>query len=266
MTNLPGVPGTWELSIRRSKMQKRSLLICGLALMGLLALFTSLSGPANMQDLPAGPRPTPTAAALPPDYKPSSPAGPDALPDLIVDSLLLSNPNPSVTQEVTIYVTIKNVGNQDVEPGNNFFLDFYVNPPTDDLRGLRGDVYWPVQGYRMKVGQSATYTVSMSFPDTMAYNLWAQVDTPEYPCCPIGNVVESNEDNNIVGPEYVQVRTHYAWVQKDHTDFFRNMASTLDVVPVVGTVGNITNTPGLVIDGDSAPALGNFDETPPAEK
>jgi CARDB len=243
-------------------MQTRSLLLTGLALIGMVALFSSLSGPANMQDLPTGPRPTPPAAALPPDYVPSSPAEPDALPDLIVVSLLLSDPDPYVNKPVTIFVTIQNVGTQDVEPGNNFFVDFYVNPPTDDLRGLRGDVYWPVQGYRMKVGQTATFTTTMSFPDTMAYNLWAQVDTPEYPCCPIGNVLESDEDNNILGPEYAQVHTHYAWVQKDHTDFFSNMASTLDVVPVAGTVGIITNTPGLVINGDSALALGIFEEPP----
>ncbi len=250
-------------------MQTRSLLLCGLALIGMVALFSSLSGPAYMQDLSAGPRPTPTAAALPADYEPSPPAGPDALPDLVVTSLVLSDPDPYVNRRVTIFVTIKNIGNQDVTPGNNFYLDFYVNPPTDDLRGLRGDVYWPVQGYTMKIGQTATFTVNMTFSDTMAYNLWAQVDTPEYGPppynFPVGHVIESNEDNNILGPEYVQVRTHYTWVQKDHTDFFHNMASTLDVVPVVGTVGIITNTPGLVIDGDSALALGIFDEPPPAE-
>lgn len=245
-------------------MRIKRLLIFALTLTGawIFAASASSSGPSDSS--PTAPRPTPTAALLPPDYSPSSPASPEALPDLVVTSISLTPANPYVDQETKVYVTIKNIGAADVQPGNNFFLDFYVNPPTDDLRGLRGDYYWPVQGYAMKAGQSAVFQVTLVFTDSVAYNLWAQVDTPTPPTHPVGDVVEANEDNNILGPEYITVRTHYAWVQKDHVDFFRNMASTLDVVPVLGTVGIITNTPGLEINGDSALVLGIFDEPPQA--
>ncbi len=243
-------------------MQTKSPLIPGLALVGIWLLAVSAVGAGSLGSGPAGPRPTPTAAVLPSDYYPSAPAQPEALPDLVVTGIRLSPVSPYVDQEATAYVTIKNIGTVDVQPGNNFYLDFYVNPPTDDLRGLRGNYYWPVQGYTMKAGQSAVFQVNLVFTDSVSYNLWAQVDTPTPPQFPIGHVEEANEDNNILGPEYITVRTHYAWVQKDHVDFFRNMASTLDVVPVIGTVGIITNTPGLEISGDSALALGIFDEPP----
>ena len=245
-------------------MQTKRLLILALVLAGAWAFAASAAGSGPAESTPTGPRPTPTAALLPPDSAPSSPAQPEALPDLVVTGIALSPADPYVDQETKVFVTIKNIGTADVQPGNNFFLDLYINPPTDDLRGLRGDYYWPVQGYTMKAGQSAVFQVTLVFTDSVSYNLWAQVDTPTPPSHPVGDVVEANEDNNIRGPEYVTVRTHYAWVQKDHVDFFRNMASTLDVVPVLGTVGIITNAPGLEINGDSALVLGIFDEPPKA--
>jgi hypothetical protein len=100
------------------------------------------------------------------------------------------------------------------------------------------------------------------FDDTGTYNLWAQVDRAELPDYPLGFVIESREDNNVFGPEPVTVRTRFAWVEQDHVDFFSNMASTLDIVPVAGTVGIPIDTPGLEINGDSALALGIFDEPP----
>lgn len=244
-------------------MRIKSLWIPGLVLMLLCLLSVSVYGTIQRVGEPARVRPTPTAAALPPDYVASSPDDPEALPDLIVESIHLSPSRPYVNQTVQVVVTIKNVGLKDVDPTNNFFVDFYVNPPTDDLGGLRGDYDWPVQGYALKMGESVELPpVEWTFEDVASYNLWAQVDTPTPPDFPLGDVIESDEENNIRGPKPVAVRTHYAWVQKDHVDFFQNMASTLDVVPVLGTVGIITNTPGLEINGDSALALGIFDEPP----
>jgi hypothetical protein len=60
----------------------------------------------------------------------------------------------------------------------------------------------------------------------------------------------------------VDVRTRFSWVQQDHVDFFSNMASTLDIVPIEGTVGIPPESPGMEINGDSALALGIFDEPP----
>jgi hypothetical protein len=247
-------------------MRNRSLLTLALILIALLALGLVASGVALSQE-PSPVRATATPAALPEGYEVRAPADPEALPDLVVQSVRLFPPNPYVNQDALVQVTIKNVGTADVEATNNFFLDLYINPPTDNLSGIPGDYDWGVQGYLMGVGESATFEVVLEdvFTDTASYNLWAQVDTPFLPdeTFPLGHVTESNEDNNILGPKYVTVRTHYSWVEKDHVDFFSNMASTLDVVPRVGTVGIVTNTPGLELTGDSALVLGIFDEPPP---
>jgi len=100
------------------------------------------------------------------------------------------------------------------------------------------------------------------FADTASYALWAQVDRAELPAYPLGFVIESREDNNVLGPEVVTTRTRFSWVEQDHVDFFSNMASTLDIVPIEGTVGIPPEIPGMEINGDSALALGIFDEPP----
>ncbi|HFD40241.1 MAG TPA: hypothetical protein ENJ31_10415 [Anaerolineae bacterium] len=229
-----------------------ALLLSLLAVLGLCTPFG--------RDVWAGGRPTATPQALPPAES-ASPAAPDALPDLIVEQIRLSPPEPFVQQTAQALVVIKNVGTADVTPGNNFHLDLYINPPTDDLKGIPGDYYADVQGYQMKVGASVTFVFTLTdvFTDAASYNLWAQVDTPQLPDYPNGFVTEANEDNNILGPEYVTVRTHYAWVQKDHTQFFTNMASTLDVQPLAATACQI---PHLDYGGDSVLTLGLFDEPP----
>lgn len=237
-----------------------------ITIIGLLALFLVLVNAAFVESSSAQERPTPTPEVAPLGDLPSAPASPDALPDLIVQSIQLDPPDPFVGRDTTVYVTIKNIGAADVGMTNNFFLDLYINPPTDQLRGIPGDVYWGVQGYWMKAGATVilTQTLTDVFTDAVSYNLWAQIDTPDLPPPrPMGWVLESDEDNNIFGPRNVHGRTHFAWIQKDHVDFFQNMASTLDIVPAMGTVGIITNTPALELGGDSALVLGIFQEPPP---
>jgi hypothetical protein len=213
---------------------------------------------------PVSPRPTATAAVPPPGYTEASPRSPDALPDLIVTDIRVSPESPYVNGSATVYVTILNQGTADVELGNNFFLDLYINPTTDDLRGIPGDYWWDVQGHWLKVGLPVEFQTSVSgvFTDTASYDLWAQVDRAELPDYPLGFVTESREDNNVLGPEVVDVRTPFSWVEQDHVDFFSNMASTLDIVPIEGTVGIPPEIPGMEINGDSALALGIFDEPP----
>jgi hypothetical protein len=238
--------------------------LSALSFLAVLVLLLLFCGVAFTQGSGQGARPTPTPRALPAGEGGHAPASPDALPDLIVESITLSPTQPLVNDDVTVEVTIKNIGTADVEPGNNFFLDFYVNPPTDELRGIPGDTWWGVQGALMRVESSAVFTRTLTnvFTDTASYNLYAQVDTPDLPPPnPLGWVVEGNEDNNVLGPVYVSVSTELSWMQKDHVDFFSNMASTLDVVPRSGTAG-VPDPPGLGAEGDSALVLGVFDEPP----
>jgi hypothetical protein len=261
-------------------MRTWSLLAVGVILIG-LAVVVLLSLPPGVMagDLAAG-RPTPTPAALPPGYEASPSAGPEALPDLIVESISAVPASPYVNSRTQVRVIIKNQGTVDVAPTNNFFVDFYVNPPSTDLKGQRGDIdcgeilpgddvqacYWGVQGYSVKAGARHTLTTTWVFTDAVSYNLWAQVDTPtpsSTPAFPVGFVYESNEENNILGPTYVTARTRWAWVQKDHADFFKGMASTVEIVPAQSTVGLATAMdPEVSIRGDSALILGLFDEPP----
>ena len=239
--------------------------LVGLACLTILLAVAMIGGGGlGAAQSSVGPRPTPTAAVPPEGYTEASPRSPDALPDLIVTDIRVSPESPFVNGSATVYVTIKNQGGADVDLGNNFFLDLYINPTTNDLDGIPGDYWWDVQGYLMKAGATAEFQVSLSgiFDDTASYYLWAQVDRAELPDYPSGYVIESDDGNNVEGPETVRVRTRFAWAQQDHVDFFSNMASTLDIVPIEGTVGLPTDVPGLEINGDSALALGIFDEPP----
>lgn len=240
--------------------------LSALSLFALLALVLIFSGVAFTQGSGQGPRPTPTPWPLPEGEEARVPASPDALPDLIVESIEVFPAEPLVSEPVTVTVTIRNVGSAGVPLTNVFALDFYINPPTDELQDIPSDMYWWVQGAMMPVGASAVFEMVVTdvFTDTAAYNLWAQVDTPEEGL-PLGNVQESNELNNIEGPVYLRPRTEFSWVQKDHVDFFSNMASTLDVVPRSSTAGMMANMPEMTLEGDSALVLGIFDEPPSME-
>ena len=137
-------------------MRAKGLLISGVTLAGLAALFVLAFAAAVPQDALGMQRPTAVPQPPPPGYEPYSPAAPDAYPDLVVQKIQLDPPNPYVNQAVTVYVTIKNIGAADVEDDNNCFLDFYINPPTDGLRGMHDDHYWDVLGWQMRAGQSAS--------------------------------------------------------------------------------------------------------------
>jgi hypothetical protein len=242
---------------------KRALV--GLTCLTILAAVILIGGGSlGVAQTSQSPRPTATLEAPVPGSVETSPRSPEALPDLIVTDIRVSPASPYVNGSATVYVTIMNVGTADVQVGNNFFLDLYINPTTDDLRGIPGDYWWDVQGHWMKVGLPVEFQTSVSgvFTDTASYDLWAQVDRAELPDFPLGYVTESREDNNVLGPEVVDVRTRFSWVQQDHVDFFSNMASTLDIVPIEGTVGIPPEIPGMEINGDSALALGIFDEPP----
>ena len=239
----------------------------GLAFLTILTTVILIGGASlGAAQTSESPRPTPTAAIPPPGLGETAPRSPDALPDLIVTDIRVSPESPYVNGSATVYVTIMNVGSVDLAYDNNFTVDLYINPTTDDLWGLPGDFYEWVYGYQMKVGVpvEVAFSVSGMFPDTGSYAVWAQVDRAELtdPPFPRGNVYEEVDDNNVLGPEPVVVRTRWHWVQQDHVDFFSNMASTLDIVPIEGTVGIPPEIPGLEISGDSALALGIFDEPP----
>jgi hypothetical protein len=111
--------------------------------------------------------------------------------DLVVTAIEIVPANPTAGQTVTVRVTIRNQGTTSVTPGNNFYLDFYVNRNPAPV--LPGDIQWGIQGSWMTAGASRTLTDSYVF-NGGTHQLWAQVDTDNSVNeCP-------NEHNNILGP------------------------------------------------------------------
>ncbi|MCL4870447.1 MAG: right-handed parallel beta-helix repeat-containing protein [Anaerolineae bacterium] len=111
--------------------------------------------------------------------------------DLVVVGIEIVPANPTAGQTVTVRVTIRNQGTTNVTPGNNFYLDFYVNRSPAPV--LPGDIQWGIQGSWMTAGATRTLTDSYVFSGG-THQLWAQVDTD--------NTVNEcpNEHNNILGP------------------------------------------------------------------
>ena len=131
---------------------------------------------------PVFPTPTPT-----PTPRPG--------PDLVVVDLTIVPTNPDAGETAEIIVTVQNQGDQPVDPGNNFFIDFYVD--IVPLPHLPGTFYWGAQGSQFGVGESRSFSRDYSFT-AGTHNLYVQVDTDQ-------SVPESNEANNIFGPQVIVV-------------------------------------------------------------
>jgi len=107
---------------------------------------------------------------------------------VVTDISVVPNP-PEAGQSATVYVTVKNQGNQAVPYGNNFYVDFYVDREPAPL--IRGDIDWGVQGLWFGAGESRTLNGSYTFTEG-THQLWGQADTDN-------TVVETNENNNVLG-------------------------------------------------------------------
>ncbi len=133
------------------------------------------------------PEPEDNTLYLPLVLKPCMPTG----IDLVVTHItILPNP-PVVGQPATVNITIRNQGTVDMDPTNNFYLDFYVD--REPLPYLWGDLQWGVQARPLTAGASVSYNGAFTFSGGV-HQLWAQVDTDRTVNeCPF-------EDNNIFGP------------------------------------------------------------------
>jgi hypothetical protein len=112
--------------------------------------------------------------------------------DLVVTAITILPGTPPAGQVATVAVTIKNQGQTSVSLGNNFYLDFYVDPvPEPPGPQQIGDLSWGVQGADLPAGASRTYGADFVFGPGW-HHLYAQVDTDN-------TVVEANENNNVFG-------------------------------------------------------------------
>jgi hypothetical protein len=227
-------------------MKRTFLALSCLALLLVIALIVGAGlGLAQTSGPVPDARPTPTPILpLPERQSPNVPESPDIppLPDLIVEKIEVVPATPKIGQTVKIMVTIKNQSSHDVDPGNNFWSDVYVDPAVVPIRLGQDGVYdWGCQATWVPAGGSHILETSYVFDDVKSYSLYAQVDTD-------GHVLEANETNNVLGPIVVQVQAIDKIVHQTHEQFQEGMASTLDVSHPQGVI-----RPGIFVEPDVEP-------------
>ena len=127
------------------------------------------------------PLPTPTA----------TPGPPQPGPDLVVADIVIDPPVPTAGQPATVYVTVVNQGLANVAFGNNFWIDFYVDPPSPPGVLDHGVLQWSVQGVDFPVGVPQTLSGLYTFSGPN-HQLYAQADSDN-------TVLEMDEGNNVLG-------------------------------------------------------------------
>ena len=117
-------------------------------------------------------------------------------PDLIVESIEIAPEKPRIGQWITVKVKVKNQGQA---AAGAFWVAWYdqPNPPTLSQSGLQEQVT------SLAAGSSYTMTKTMQVWQPHTMTMWAQVDIEN-------QVVESNESNNIFGPQYQDV-VEFEW-------------------------------------------------------
>ena len=143
-----------------------------------------------------GPTPTPSATPTGPTATPTT--TPTATntperPDLVVIGIDVSPAKPQAGEPVDVTVEVSNVGQAAAGP---FVVDFYADLPGPPALGQFGEFFCSPDG----LAAGATFECSESgvYNDPGSFDMWAQVDTDEA-------VAETNEGNNILGPQKLDV-------------------------------------------------------------
>ncbi len=114
-------------------------------------------------------------------------------PDLIITDVAWSNQTPTVGEEITVEVVVKNIGNAPID--NPFNVDFYPHRTTAPSPGYFSTFYSEVQ--ELNAGDSVVVVFAEITSEVVAnWTSWVQLDCDQF-------VTESNEDNNVWGPDYV---------------------------------------------------------------
>ena len=138
----------------------------------------------------------------------------EMLPDLVVKSLSLFPEEPQSGELVTITVTIANVGHSST--GGGFWTGLYIDPQEPPFvnsvsKEPGSSLFWYTPG--LEVGEAITLTAQEAkerhgdFAGTFApgnHELYLYVDAYN-PGVEEGLVVESEEENNLLGPVVIKV-------------------------------------------------------------
>ncbi|MDH4207599.1 MAG: N-acetylmuramoyl-L-alanine amidase, partial [Anaerolineae bacterium] len=162
------------------------------------------------EDLPQGtPAPPPSPEATPTGAVPS----PD-LPDLVVDSLVVSPPQGVSTGPVSVTVTIRNDGAAEAATG--FWIELFVDPA--DVPAVNSVVVPQGEGalwYVPGLAAGAAQTLSLGDVDERYSNFTGSFCSGRHELYAIvdayntegkaGLVAEADEDNNVLGPLVVDI-------------------------------------------------------------
>jgi alpha-tubulin suppressor-like RCC1 family protein len=121
----------------------------------------------------------------------------DLVIDLIVQSITTDPADPGSGQNVTVTVTVKNQG---TFASGQFIIDLYKDLPTGVTPNPPGDSedFWCTVASLSADATDSTCTKSITYSNAGTYKMWAYVDSAN-------NVSESNESNNVYGPQAITV-------------------------------------------------------------
>lgn len=165
-------------------------------------------------------------------------------PDLIVQSITTNPTAPAAGQNVSVTVTIKNQGAADAT--NSFYVDFYKHRTSAPLPNTIGDFACNKTG--LASGATDTCIGTVSYASAGTYSMWAQVDTNQ-------QVTESNEGNNVLGPQAITVQALTLTVTKAG-----NGSGTVTSSPVginCGAGCSASYNYGTVVTLNATPAIGS---------
>jgi hypothetical protein len=116
--------------------------------------------------------------------------------DLTILSIATSPASPQENETITVTVTVQNQGTGNI--GGSFFVDLYKDSNTGPGVGEFGDLFCEING--LAAGATKTCTIKIAYDAAGTYKMWAQVDADGY-------IPETNETNNIFGPQSIKVIT-----------------------------------------------------------
>ena len=113
---------------------------------------------------------------------------PPKLPDLILWSLTASDYSPTIGEEITLTLTVKNQGDTIAEWfWTDLFLDEIIPPSVPST----GDYYWMTP--QLNPGETVQFTQRVTNNESETWHMYGLTDSD-------GDLSEKNECNNLYGP------------------------------------------------------------------
>jgi hypothetical protein len=113
---------------------------------------------------------------------------PPKLPDLILQSLTSSDYNPTIEEQITITLTVKNQGDTTAW---GFWTDLFEDEMLPPGVGSTGDYYWRI--YSLDPGSTVQFSQVVTNDEVETWHMYGLTDS-------YGEITEKNECNNLEGP------------------------------------------------------------------